>query len=90
MSEKKLKIREDIDLKELEKFGFEYWDKEDAKVAYFRFMPMINRSIKILIEIYKDRTIDFQLPIGCQIEKNKICINDYVQDLIQADLVIKE
>lgn len=79
-----LKIKDNVDLKELEKFGFEYWDKENAKVRYFRFMPLINHSIRILIEVYKDKTINFQLPIECKIEKSKICTKDYIYDLIQA------
>lgn len=83
--EKKMsKIKDNIDLKELEKFGFTYYDKKEAKICYYRSMPLLHRTINILIEIYKDRMIDFQLPIGCTLEKNTIILNDYIQDLIQA------
>lgn len=54
-----LKIRDDVDLKELEKFHFAHHKKEDAKVCYYRLMPLTHRTIMILVEIFKDRTIDF-------------------------------
>lgn len=34
-----LKIRDDVDLKELEKFHFTQHDKENAKICYYRLMP---------------------------------------------------
>ncbi len=53
-------------------------------------MPLIKRTIMILVEISKDRTIDFQLPLGCTIKKQEIYLEEYIQDLIKADLVVKE
>lgn len=85
-----LKIREDVDLKELEKFHFTHHDKENAKICYYRQMPLVKRTITILVEIFKDRTIDFQLPLDCTIKKQEICLEEYIQDLIKAGLVVKE
>lgn len=84
------KIRDDVDLKELEKFHFAQHDKENAKICYYRLMPIIKRKIMILVEISKDRTIDFQLPLGCTIKKQEIYLEEYIQDLIKANLVVKE
>ena len=84
-----LRIKEGIDLKELEKFNFMYHDKKDATICYFRQMPIWKTPISILIEVFKDRTIDFQLPINCKWEKQRINLKDYIQDLIQAGLVEK-
>ena len=58
-----LKIRDDVDLKELERFHFAHHDKQDAKICYYRLMPLVKKKILILVEIFKDRTIDFQLPL---------------------------
>ena len=85
-----LKIRDDVDLKELEKFHFAHHEKEDAKVCYYRLMPLKYRTIMILVEIFKDRTIDFQLPLGCTIKKQEIYLEEYIQDLMKANLVVKE
>lgn len=84
-----LKIKDSVDLKELEKYHFAKHNKENAKVCYYRLIPMKNRTIMILIEIYKDRTIGFQLPLGCTLDEDKINIEDYIQDLIKADMVEK-
>ena len=84
------KIRDDIDLEELEKFHFARHDKENAKICYYRLMPLIKRTIMILVEISKDRTIYFQLPLGCTIKKQEIYLEEYIQDLIKANLVVKE
>lgn len=35
-----LKIKNNVDLKELEKFGYMNWDKENAKIIYFKFVPI--------------------------------------------------
>ncbi len=85
-----LKIRDDVDLKELERFHFTQHDKENSKICYYRPMPLTKRTITILVEIFKDRTIDFQLPLGCTIKKQEICLEEYIQDLIKANLVVKE
>ena len=85
-----LKIRDDVDLKELEKFHFTQHDKENAKICYYRLMPLIKSPTMILVELSKDRTIDFQLPLGCTIKKQEINLEEYIQDLIKADLIVKE
>ena len=72
------KIRDDVDL------------KEDAKVCYYRLTPLIKKPTSIFVKIFKDRTIDFQLPLGCTIKKQEIRIEEYIQDLIKANLVVKE
>nr|DAU10859.1 MAG TPA: hypothetical protein [Caudoviricetes sp.] len=53
-------------------------------------MPLVKKKIPILVEIFKDRTIDFQLPLDCIIEKQEINLEEYIQDLIKANLVVKE
>ena len=83
-----LKIKDNVDLKELEKFGFNYHDKENASICYYRLIPMPHRTINIMIEIFKDKTIHYQLPIDCKID-DYINLEDYIQDLIQAGLVEK-
>lgn len=84
-----LKIKDNVDLKELEEFHFLHHDKEDAKICYYRLMPLMETSINILVEVFKDRTIDFQLPLGCLIKKQEICLEKYIQDLKEANLVEK-
>lgn len=81
-----LKIKEDIPLEELEKYGFMYWDKGSAKVAYFKFI-LIN---KMIVQILRDRSIDFQLPIGSIIKREDIRVESFIDDLIQAGIVVKE
>ena len=78
-----LRIKEGIDLKELEKFGYMNWDKENAKIIYFKFVPVNS----MIIEIFKDRTIDFQLPLGSFLKREDIKIETFIDDLIKADMV---
>lgn len=80
-----LKIRDDVDLKELEKYGYMKWNNEKALVCYFKFVP-INSMI---IQIDRKRIIDFQLPIGSKIKKEDVKLETFIQDLIKADLVEK-
>lgn len=49
------KIRDDVDLKELERFLFTHHDKQDAKICYYRPMPLVKKKIPILVEIFKDK-----------------------------------
>lgn len=81
-----LKVKEGINLEELEKYGFMDWDKGSAKVAYFKFIP-INAMI---IQVMRDRSIEFQLPIGSIIKKEDIKIESFIEDLITAGIVVKE
>ena len=80
-----LKIKDNVDLKELEKFGYMEWDKEEAIICYFKFVT-INQMI---IEIHKNRIIDFQLPLGSIIRREDIKLETFIDDLIKADLVEK-
>ena len=81
-----LKIAEGISLEELEKYGFMDWNKEGAEVIYFKFIPINGMMILIL----RDRSIDFELPVGSIIERSHIKIESFIEDLIQAGIVVKE
>ena len=59
------------------------WGKENAEVIYFKLAPING----MLIQIIKDRSIDFQLPIGSIIKKEDVKLETFIQDLIQANLV---
>lgn len=61
------------------------WDKENAEIIYFKFVP----TNSMIIEILKDRTIDFQLPLGCILKREDIKIETFIDHLIKADLVEK-
>lgn len=61
------------------------WDKENAEVIYFKLIPING----MLIEIYKDRTIDFQLPLGTIIKREDVKLETFIDDLIQSNLVEK-
>ena len=81
-----LKVKEGIPLEELEKYGFMYWDKEDAEVAYFKFISLNKMALLVL----RNRIIDFELPIGSIIKREDIKIESFIYDLIQAGIVVKE
>lgn len=75
-----LKIRDDVDLKELEKFGFKKWILENANVNYTDLNnEHYNRNV------YKDRTLGISFPIGIPVP----CIKEesFFEDLIEAGLV---
>lgn len=76
-----LKIKDDIDLKELGKYGFIKHIISDAAVDYYRF------EYGFIIRIFKDRTINYQFPISAS--SKKINLEDYIQDLIKDGLVEK-
>lgn len=77
------KIRDDVDLKELERFGFEKHTKEEANVDYYKFTSIL------CVQILKDRSITYQLPIGSTIKKEYIILDNLIKDLIEAGLVEK-
>lgn len=92
-----LKIKDDVDLKELKKFGFEeisfdYSNNQDLEVSiYIKNIKQINkkknvRFLKVFIEnrIIKLKEIHF----GYFINRKKLD-KKYIQDLIQAGLVEK-
>lgn len=80
-----LKIKDEVDLKELERFYYMHWNKKNAEVEYFKLIPQNG----LLIQINKDRTIDFQLPIQSLLKKEDIKLEKFIDDLIQAGLVEK-
>ena len=77
-----LKIKEDVDLKELEKFGFEEHEKN---YFYYGFTtPFCNSEIRMYVN-KEDRIITTVLDIN--VHENKI--HDKIYDLIKAGLVEK-
>lgn len=81
-----LKIRDDVDLKELEKFGFEY--RENKKLSYnsvYEWNDMLQvkgSNEQIYIRTFDRRELVVNSDCGIAIEK--------LYDLIKADLVVKE
>lgn len=77
-----LRIKEGIDLKELEKFGFE---EDEEQYFYYGFTePDPNSEIRIYVEI-KTRIIS----TGFDPYVSPYKIHDKIYDLIKADLVEK-
>lgn len=76
-----LKIKDNVNLKELEKYGYTKHKMEKAAVDYYKFTKLC------AIQIFKDRSIHYQLPIGSPLKV--IIIENFIQDLIKADLVEK-
>lgn len=81
-----LKIRDDVDLKELEKFGFEY--RENKKLSYNSvyewndILQVKGSNEQIYIRAFDRRELVVNSDCGIAIEK--------LYDLIKADLVVKE
>lgn len=78
-----LKIRDDVDLKELEKFGFKRYGNRYRK----QFMDTLRTSAYIDFWIY-----DGIIKVEVDTEKSIIYLKtelDYLYDLIQAGLVEK-
>ena len=73
-----LKIREDVDLKELEKFGFKKNSNFPDGWAMIKTYKKC-RYYQEDIYVWNDRTI----------QVNAIELNDTIYDLIKADLVVK-
>ena len=77
-----LKIKDSVDLKELEKFGFE---EEENNYFYYGFTrPDCNSEIRMYVD-KKDRTITTGFDMYVAEDK----IHDKIYDLIQAGLVEK-
>lgn len=77
-----LKIRDDVDLKELEKFGYTKIDiglNEPYEIYIKYIKPYFS------IEIRPDGNI-----VANNDDTNAILKEEYIQDLIKADLVVKE
>ena len=78
-----LKIRDDVDLKELEKFGFEY-EEDGEKKYYCKYLPDNQHKLFIYEDDRKIRQGDFVLIFGY----NEVELDEsWIQDLIKADLV---
>ena len=80
-----LKIKDDVDLKELEKFGFEK-DKTAIKWILYSYKCKTERA-RFLVEINKLRELNVfecrDYPDSAQ------CFGEFLFDLIQAGLVEK-
>ncbi len=76
-----LKIREDVDLKELEKYGFVKNDHFDLFTRY-EYKP--DSGTCLYVDEYKNITI-----FPTYYDKLDIKIMDKLYDLIKADLVVK-
>lgn len=77
-----LKIKDDVDLKELEKFGFEKSDKAFKHIYNYTILTIIDYQIAI----YKDRHIEISQNAMYKWD-NKL--QDKLYDLILAGLVEK-
>lgn len=89
-----LKIKDDVDLKELEKFGFKpKYDEDTGKVKAFEKTKMKTEYMGLTVTI---ETTKSKIRIFKQKEEWKINpYNDYfdvdtLYDLIKADMVVKE
>ena len=76
---KMLKIKDNVDLKELEKFGFEY--NED--VGRWKFCERLNSTTVININVWNRRVLYTQ-----EFSDQTICLTK-LYDLIQAGLIEK-
>ena len=92
-----LKIKDNVDLKELEKFGFEYvqW-RYDHEYGFFPKLYVKDmwkdtkwlHKVNIIINT-QDRIIDIRNGRDFRLLTSKQAINKYLSDLIQAGLVEK-
>lgn len=80
-----LKIKDNVDLKELEKFNFEYDEDNDYWFYYGFTEPNDQSEVRYYID-NKDRRIS----VGFDMYVNPYRILDKIYDLIQAGLVEKE
>lgn len=80
------KIRADIDLKELEKFGFEY-EEEDGDKYWCKYLPDNQHKLFIYEDDRKIRQGDFVLIFGYEEVKLE---EKWIQDLVKEGLVVKE
>lgn len=81
-----LKIRADIDLKELEKFGFEY-EEEDGEKYWCKYLSDNQHKLFIYEDDRKIRQGKFVLIFGYE----EVKLDErWIQDLIKEGLVVKE
>ena len=78
-----LKIKDNIDLKELEKRGYTKHNNEKALVDYYTFKE------HSVVNVYKDKTIHiaFPIPYNEYIKDNDETTEKYIEDI--KDLVEK-
>ncbi len=79
-----LKIRDDVDLKELEKFGYKLWQDDSCHKAYIKDLEYND-----YIAIYEDGRILIDVEDFCGSDWEEFQ-NKLLYDLIKADLVVKE
>lgn len=79
-----LKIRDDVDLKELEKFGYRLGKDDGCHEAYIKDLKYND-----YIAIYEDGTIFISVDDFCGSDWEKFQ-NELLYDLIKANLVVKE
>lgn len=80
------KIRNDIDLKQLEKFGFEY-EEEDKEKYWCKYLPDNQHKLFIYENDREIKQGRFTLIFGYdEVELEE----KWIQDLIKANLVVKE
>lgn len=77
-----LKIKDNVDLKELEKFGF----RKTPKPLISEYDYVILTILDYHIQVYKDRTIKVTQGILNDVDNRLL---DKIYDLIQANLVEK-
>lgn len=80
-----LKIRDDVDLKELEKFGFEYDEDNDYWFYYAFTEPNDQSEVRYYID-NKDRRIS----VGFDMYVNPYKVLVKMYELTKAELVEKE
>lgn len=84
-----LKIKKNVDLKELEKFGFEYKRIDDNSFIYEKQLKgkqIENKSDFVFVDVYEDAR---ELTIYVDNEEISSINLDTIYDLIKADLVEK-
>ena len=79
-----LKIRDDVDLKELEKFGFRLKYNEDNGKPFYYEKVFIDWNKRSDITIY---IIDRK--VNCYIGEEEMKVIEILYDLIKADMVEK-
>jgi hypothetical protein len=79
-----LKIKNDVDLKELEKFGFEFYEEYNEWFYYGFTKPSDTSEIRINI-----RNDNRNIHPSFDFNVNPDSIYDKIYDLIKADLVEK-
>ena len=89
-----LRIKEDVDLKELEKFGFIIVPEGIYAKSIKRIRPMLDADLtEIFIAVFKDRTLHkvevWSYYYKVYHEKEKHLFKFQIKDLIQAGLVEK-